>query len=123
MNNMKYFIFLICFTGLIIGCKQNNETAKKVLGNWQAVSWTVPQLSKENNTENVRFEFNTDKTYSAQLGSHSEKGKWYISMGLLYTQAEGLAEIATKIKKVQNDSLVLELNRGGILEELTLIKK
>lgn len=93
---MKYFIFLICFIGLIIGCKQNNETAEKLIGNWQAVSWTVPQLSKENNTENVRFEFNTDKTYSAQLGSRSEKGKWYISMGLLYTQQKDWLKLQQK---------------------------
>jgi len=118
---MKYSFVLVCL--LVFACTQNNETAQKLVGNWQAVQWIIPQLSKENNVENVRFEFKADQSYNAQLGVRSESGKWYISDGLLYTQATGLAEIATKINTLNKDSLVLELNRGGILEKITLIRK
>ena len=42
---------------------------------------------------------------------------------MLFTKPEGQAEIMVKISKLTNDSLVFDMNRGGTVEVLTLLKK
>lgn len=71
--------------------------------------------------ESVSFDFNGE-VYSAKLGQKDEVGSFRIDADKLYTTADGQKEIMVKIMKLTPDSLVFEMNRGGVQEVLTLKK-
>ena len=68
------------------------------------------------------FEFDTTGRYSIDYGSEFEKGKYWISGNYLHTIEDGRAEKKVRIINLSSDSMVLEMNRSGFLEKLSLIK-
>ncbi|MCC6726084.1 MAG: lipocalin family protein [Saprospiraceae bacterium] len=91
------------------------QTAIK--GKWQATHWAT--ASGERPVENVNFDFHGE-TYNAKLGLKDETGSFRLDGDKLYTTAQGQQEIMVKIKRLTPDSLVFEMNRGGVQEILTL---
>ena len=116
-----YCPFLLIFF-LVIACSPN-ENEQLILGEWVCTSWTtaVDPLNSCNN--NVYFDFNADKSFSSEITTLKEQGTYYVRKDVLYTKAEGRSEIAVKIKELNSDTLHFGMNRGGVEEDLILVRK
>ena len=117
MKNLIYLAFLIfCFAG----CGHDLGYQTTIQGKWQVTNWTTGN-GQARPVESVNFDFHGD-TYNAKLGDREEAGNFRINGDKLYTKAEGQQEIMVKIQKLTADSMVFEMNRGGVAEVMTLTK-
>jgi Lipocalin-like domain len=121
---MKQMLAMAAFC-LFLGTQCQKEDKKPLLfGKWQAISWKVN--GTESNREDsaaVQFEFNADDTYKAQYGSQTESGTYRLSGDKLYTIGENKIEKAVKLATLKADTIVMDMNRVGTAETLTLVKK
>ncbi|MCB9048970.1 MAG: lipocalin family protein [Lewinellaceae bacterium] len=104
----------------ILGCagKYNED---QLVGSWKGVEWKDVTNEKIIDTP-VAFSFKEDGRYEATAGTSSEKGKYWISGENLHTQEDGKAEKKVKITKLQNDTLVFQMNRAGVIEEIMVVR-
>ncbi len=115
---MKYLPIFAFFIFCFANCAADLGYQNAIQGKWQAVNWAT--AGGENRaTENVSFDFQST-SYAAKLGGREEAGSFRIDGDKLYTKAEGQQEIMVKITKLTADSLVFDMNRGGVHEVLTL---
>ncbi|MCI5083093.1 MAG: hypothetical protein MRY78_15440 [Saprospiraceae bacterium] len=119
---MKAFSYLLLFSFLLWSCQTEKDDAQ-IIGNWQGVAWAVDGQLSDRDVSSVQFNFETDGTYSAQFGSQLEEGKFRLAGDQLFTTAEGMKEKMVRLSKVTPDTIVMDMNRQGVAEELTLVKK
>ena len=113
----------ILVLSLIIFACGNTENNKLIIGNWKGAQWVVGGQPSENMANLTSFSFDSSGAYTYQYGSSKETGTYKIANDELYTTPNNELEMMVKIKKLNGDSLVFEMNRGGRSEELTLIRK
>lgn len=113
-------ILLVLF-GLLGSCS-NSEYYKDISGNWECVSWINKTKEIDKCRNNVRFEFQQDKSYNSELGNSKDSGYFKILNDMLYITPKGKMEFAVKITKLNNDTLEFLMNQAGDEEILTLIK-
>ena len=117
------FPFLFLSTILIIAACGNTENNKLIIGNWQGVKWVVGGQPSQNMASLTSFSFDSSGAYTYQYGNSQETGTYKVANDELYTTPKNEMEIMVKIKKLSQDTLVFEMNRGGQAEELTLVRK
>ena len=116
---MKNLLFIIAFVSFVSCNSKWDKTA--LVGNWNTVEWIkIDTGEKLNNT--MQFMFGSDDRYSVDYGTEKEHGKYWIGGEYLHTVEDGRAEKKVLITKLNTDTLEFEMNRGGYLEKLTLIK-
>jgi Lipocalin-like domain len=122
---MKNLLFLSLFTLTHFSCKQDDSMKQKLIGKWQGVSWTVGDKDAGRNPKAVSFEFTDGYTYSTTYEDQGEKGTFRLSGDKLYTTSESKNKIEkmVKIANINADTFVMDMNRMGDAEQLTLIKK
>ena len=122
---MKNLLFLSLFTGALFSCKQDDSMKQKLIGKWQGVSWTVGGKDAGRSPKAVSFEFKDSYTYSTAYEDQGEKGTFRLSGDKLYTTADAGNKIEkmVKIASINADTFVMDMNRMGDAEQLTLIKK
>lgn len=103
-------------------CSAIDQT-KPLQGSWQCVAWTVEDGTSPYDIEHTSFLFKKNEYYEAVISGHAEKGTFYRQEDKLYTTADGNAKVMTLIKKMTPDTLILGMNRSGIMEEMVLVKK
>jgi len=106
---------------LLVACNTSYEEAA-LLGTWKTVDWTVLDNGQKV-SQKMDFVFNSDERYEVDYGSQKEVGRYWIAGTSLRTIEDGQSEKTVKIKKLTADSLVLEMNRAGSIENVTLLKK
>jgi hypothetical protein len=122
--NKKLLFSLIALLGLMLYACGGEQETLPVQGDWQGISWNVNGKPSDRNVSAVRFSFSkNDNTYQAAMGSQEEKGTYRLSGEKLYTTAEGKAEKMVQIALPSPDTMVMQMNRQGDLEELILVKK
>jgi hypothetical protein len=122
MKNVLYFLAPLIVVTLISACKEN--PAKTLLpGSWRGVEWLLETGNPTHNAESARFVFREDGTYTYSYNDLTEQGKWYLVGNELYTTPDGGVKIMVKIPKITADSLVFDMNRGGMREQLTLVRE
>ena len=109
-------LLLFCFS-----CEAPYQS-EALVGNWKSVAWRNTTNGTAITTP-VTFNFEPTERYEATYGSNTEKGKYWIVEDNLHTIEDGKAEKKVRIAKLQNDTLVFEMNRAGNLEELVLVKQ
>lgn len=120
----KSIIFIMFFCIISMMACQNSQLDESLLiGKWKAVSWDVEGQQKGRDASSVRFEFQENKTYQAQYGTQQEQGTYYIMNGKLYTTEEGKAQKNVLLSTLTKDSIVMQMNRMGTLEKITLLKE
>ncbi len=120
---IKNFTYLFCLsTFILIACGSDNSN-QKIIGKWQGISWKVKGTESGRNAVDVSFEFKADNTYTAAFGQQKEEGSFHLSGDKLFTTAKGQAEKKVQVHLVAVDTLVMDMNRAGTLEELVLVKK
>lgn len=119
-NSMKNLFVFAFLSVSFANCGQDLGYQAAIQGQWEATHWAMAN-GETRPVESVSFDFNGE-AYSAKLGQKDEVGSFRIDADKLYTTADGQKEIMVKIMKLTPDSLVFEMNRGGVQEVLTLKK-
>lgn len=119
MKNLNIFAAVLI---LLAGCAKDLGYQQAIQGSWQAIQWTVGNQTDGRDAAGVKFNFTGDN-YSAILGARQEEGTFRVNGDKLYTHAEGQQEMMVKIIKLTADSLQFEMNRGGVKEELLLMRQ
>ncbi|MCB0563486.1 MAG: lipocalin family protein [Phaeodactylibacter sp.] len=116
---MKKVIVVVLVS--LLGCsgKYNED---QLVGKWAGVEWKDVTNDRVIDSP-VAFSFDADGRYEASSGASSEKGKYWISGENLHTVEDGKAEKKVKIAKLQNDSLLFQMNRAGVIEEILLVRE
>jgi hypothetical protein len=101
-----------------------NKLDEKILyGEWKGAEWLVEGQSGDYDATSALFTFDDKGKYSFSYAGSGESGKYYINNNELFTTPDGGIKMMVKIEKLTTDSLVMEMNRGGTSETLTLVKK
>ena len=118
---MKKVMILLAFSGILGSCS-NSEIYEKISGDWKCTSWINKSKGIDKCNDNVRFEFQPDKSYYSEIGSAKDSGDFKILNDMLYVTPKGKMEFAVKITKLNNDTLEFLMNQAGEKEVLTLIR-
>ncbi|MCO6491944.1 MAG: lipocalin family protein [Phaeodactylibacter sp.] len=111
---------MIIILAALAGCSGKYDESQ-LAGQWAGVEWRDVTNDKIIDSP-VAFTFGEDGRYEASSGASSEKGKYWISGENLHTVEEGKAEKKVKIARLQDDTLVFQMNRAGVVEEMVLVR-
>ncbi len=121
---MKTKFALAIFTAIFLYSCADTVTNKRILGNWQAVSWvTNGGTALDRNVATTQFSFDSTGNYSFVNNGNVENGTYKVELNNLFTTASGKQEIMVKITKATTDTLVFDMNNGGQKETITLLKQ
>jgi len=119
-TNFKFSAIVIFSLFIIIGCG-DKYSKTNLYGDWSVSEWKV-ETSGKSISNKMDMNFNADDKYSIDYGSKKESGKYWISGDYLHTMAEGKSEMSVRIMKLNSDTLVIQMNRGGKMERVVLLK-
>jgi len=120
---MKNILLGLSLLSLVLSsCKQDDRTPL-LLGKWRGASWTLNGKDSGRDYATIQFEFMSDNQYTSSFGSQSEKGSFKLKRDELYTTGENKIEKMVKLSKLNADTLVMDMNRAGEAEVLTLVKE
>lgn len=121
MRSIKLLAFIsIAF---LPGSCSESKNNKMINGHWAGAAWLINGQPSNRDIEHTAFKFDSTGHYSFVYADTKEEGTYKVENDMLFTTPAGQTEIMVKIKKLTNDSLVFDMNRGGQAEELTLIRK
>ena len=121
MKNLLFFTALITvFT--LSSCEPAENDNEQIHGKWQVISWEVAGVETLGEDATVVFDFKSDDTYVASSGSSEEAGIYRLETNNLYTTAKGQIEKMVAIKLSSIDTMVMDMNRAGTPELMTLVK-
>jgi len=113
---------LILMLTFFLSCS-DSEKRKLIIGKWKCIEWFSTASEEVNDVDNTSFEFKEDGTYTYINDILKENGTFKIRENNLYTTPQGEAEIMVNIAHITKDSLCFEMNRGGVIEKMVLIKR
>lgn len=120
----RIFFFAIVFLTLFVASCSDKYARNHLLeGEWHAVSWEVKGQPNNTDLSAVQFTFTLPKQYIAKMGDQEEKGEFYLDQNRLYTTGENQIEKKVGIRLPHPDTLVMEMNRAGTDELLTLVRQ
>ena len=105
----------------IIAC-QHAIDKKMLLGEWKGAEWLIEGQTADYDATSTFFSFQEDGTYTYRYTDMEEKGKYFVSRDELITTPDGGIKMMVRIEKLTSDSLVMNMNRGGTSETLTLVR-
>jgi len=112
---------LLMISLLMISCGEGKFEEALLAGKWQVRDWTIEGTGQKRNNK-MDMTFNSDRTYSIDYGGMVEEGRCWISNDYLHTVEKGRAEKKVRLIKLVPDTLVFQMNRGGVLENVLLTK-
>ena len=121
MKNIKHLIQVMLCMLLFASCERLDK--KLIHGSWQGAEWLIEGKSGDYDATSAQFSFDEKGRYSFNYAGSGESGKYHISNNELFTTPDGGIRMMVKIEKLTADSLVMQMNRGGTAETLTLVKK
>jgi hypothetical protein len=101
----------------------DTKNNKLIIGKWKGAQWESNGKMLERNVETTFFTFDEKGTYSFENNGNIEAGTYKVEVDNLFTTPKDQQEIMVKIIKLTADSLVFDMNRSGMAETLTLLKK
>lgn len=123
MSTSSIFKLFILSTALFLQSCDLLYPSKKLIGQWECVSWTVEGKPGTYDIGHTNFNFKELDLYEATISGNKEKGAFYVEGDKLLTTAENSVQIATQIEKVTQDTLILNLNRSGTAEQMIFLHK
>ncbi len=118
---MKKAITFLLLVTLFLACSNENDNAA-LIGKWQGISWAVAGEQSGRNAAEVVFTFHPSDSYTAAFSQQKEEGSFRLVGNKLYTTAKGKAEKLVEVRFQGTDTLIMDMNRVGTLEELVLVK-
>ena len=121
MKHVLLFTFLSLF---LTNCFEapENIAEERIFGTWVGLSYLQGETLMED-ASSIGFKFLEDKTYMGVYGEQVEEGIYRMEGNKLYTTAKGLAEKNVELQYVSQDSIIMKMNRSGVIEILTLGKE
>jgi hypothetical protein len=110
------------FFVLCISCNLTVDE-KLVIGDWKGVEWLVTGQDSDYDASTTFFSFLEDGKYTYQYGDMGEEGEYYVVNNELFTTPNGGMKMMVRIKTLTQDTMVLNMNRGGTSESLTLARR
>lgn len=95
---------------------------KQLEGNWTGVSWLSNGQPAAYDVSSAGFSFDTKGRYAYRYAETTEQGDWYLSGRELFTTPDGGTRMMVRIARLEGDTLVFDMNRGGTPERLTLVR-
>lgn len=119
MKQVLFFTFLsLFFTNCFDAPESIDE--EEIHGNWVGLSYLEGETLRDD-ASSYGFKFLEDSTYVGLYDSKQvEEGVYRIESNKLYTTAKGLAEKNVELQYISQDSMIMKMNRSGIIEVLTL---
>ncbi len=111
---MKFLAVLIV-TIFIASCGYSTYNQRQIEGQWFSDSWTS---DGEETGMRAWLAFDSDSTYRAIFNERKEQGTYWIDGYKLYTHAEENEPIVVKIESLEENNMILEMNRSGVKEVL-----
>jgi hypothetical protein len=121
MKKIRFIIPALLLAACITSCI-HSENQSMLVGEWRGTEWLVSGRPSDYDAKQVRFNFLKEGGYTSDFGGDKEKGTYILRDDKLYTTAEDQLEIMVKIARLTNDSLVIDMNRAGQSERLTLLR-
>jgi len=121
MRNSK-FVGILIFSVFIICSCADKYSKTDMYGNWSVSMWQE-EVSGKLISNKMDMEFKADGMYAIDYGAKKEAGKYWISGEYLHTEADGKSEMSVRILNLTTDSLEFQMNRGGAMEHVILLKK
>jgi len=118
--NYRPFLYFGIVLVLLSSCSSSLDVSL-LNGEWKVAAWKVVSSGKAI-SQKMDFNFNADKTYVIDYGSQKETGTFYLSGQHLHTKENGGIEKSVRIKHLTRDSMILDMNRAGSLEEIILVR-
>lgn len=124
MNTIPNSFILVSLTILLFNSCENPEQYKKITGHWECIHWTSVENPNNRCREgNVYFKFQENKTYESRLGQTVDKGSYKLNENSLTVSPENKLDIKVDMLKLNDDTLSLLMNSGGIEERMILVKR
>ena len=121
MKSFRSLITLTLFALSLVAC-QHAIDEKKLHGEWKGAQWLIEGQTADYDATSTYFSFQPDGQYTYRYTDLEEKGKYFVSRNELITTPDGGIKMMVKIEKLTSDSLVMNMNRGGTSETLTLVR-
>lgn len=122
MKNIKYLFHFIL--GMILLASCNGKIDEKLIhGQWKGAEWLIEGQTGDYDATSASFTFDENGKYAFDYAGSGESGKYHISNNELFTTPDGGIQMMVKIEKLTADTLVMQMNRGGTAEKLTLLRK
>lgn len=121
MNSFRYLLIIGALSISISAC-QHAIDKKMLLGEWKGAQWLIEGQTADYDATSTFFSFQDDGTYTYRYTDMEEKGKYFVSRDELITTPDGGIKMMVRIEKLTSDSLVMNMNRGGTAETLTLVR-
>ena len=118
----KKILLYVVLVFILHACSTENNN-QRIVGDWEGTSWEVKGKPSGRNASDVLFNFDADDTYTAAFGEQKESGVFRLEGNKLYTTAKGQAEKMVQITLLSVDTLLMDMNRAGTVEQLVLVKK
>ena len=122
MKYIRFSILPLLVMVLLMACF-NKLDEKLLQGEWKGAEWLVEGQTADYDASSALFTFDEKGMYSFNYAGSGETGKYHVSGNELFTTPEGGIQMMVKIEKLTTDSLVIQMNRGGTAEKLTLVRK
>lgn len=119
--NLKTILSLVAV--LIISSCGNKENNQLIIGTWQGTQWLIGNSTSGRNAEETKFTFDEKERYTFTYAGTVEKGTYKVENKMLFTTAEGEHEMMVQIAKLNADTMIFDMNRGGQTERLTLLRE
>jgi hypothetical protein len=116
------FLSLVFISIIYFSCQSNNFNKEDLQGTWKVVNWEIEKTGQKR-TNKMDMTFAEDSRYSVDYGSEKEMGEYWIANGFLHTHEDEQEEKKVRILKLTQDTFHMQMNRGGSLENVLLIKK
>src|SRR5688572_30255013 len=117
-SNILLFGIVMIF---MVGCTMMITDNKLIFGEWTGVEWLVDNSISTHDPRQARFTFDEEGNYTYQYAGDTEKGNFTFANNQLFTTPDGGIKIMVKVPRIEQDTMVFEMNRGGQSERLTLV--
>lgn len=123
-KNYKTLIFVIAVGMMLFSCQSNDLDKTLLYGKWKGADWLLEGNSTDFDAHLVHFSFADDDNYLADFGgTQKEIGTYRLEGDKLYTTAKGKKEKVVRLVTLNQDSIVMDMNRSGRDEVLILVRE
>jgi hypothetical protein len=120
---MRTILLSVTLLSILLSCETESIYNKAdLLGTWNCYKWDDNGEMNDISKGNVNFTFEQDK-YMYKGGVHKEQGSWKLKGLNLVTQVEGLLPKEVEIKRLSQDTLIIDMVDNGIPMTMYLAKE
>ena len=122
MKQLLRSLKLVPLIFFVVSCN-SSENNKLIVGKWSGSEWLIDGKASGRDVAGTQFVFDSTGKYTYEYSGSKEEGTYKVENNMLFTKPANQTEMMVKIVKLTRDSLVFDMNRSGVAETLTLLRK